>query len=110
MAIYNLNSGNLEFLIDHSFSRGTENVVIDAIKSPSIVTPWTGKTGVEVETTSGFTIPQNAQIFLDTGSHNTIMMIDGGAQADCRGRRGEPYHRYGPRGDTLVGGAGAESA
>lgn len=110
MAIYNLNSGDLESLIDHSFSRGTENAIIEAIKSAGIVTPWSGKTGVEVEKTSGsYTIPQNAQIFLDTGSHNTITINDGGAKLIAAGDGANHITDMGPGGDTLVGGAGAES-
>ena len=46
MAVYNLNYGNLESLIDRSFSPGTENAIIDAIKSAGIIAPSSGKIGV----------------------------------------------------------------
>ena len=110
MAIYNLNYGKLESLIDRNFSPGTEHAIIDAIKSAGIVTPGSGKTGVEVEKSSGsYTIPHNAQIFLDTGSRNTITINDDGAKLIAAGDGANHITDMGPGGDTLVGGAGAES-
>jgi len=110
MAIYNLNYGKLESLIDHSFSPGTEHAIIDAIKSAGIITPWSGKTGVEVEQSSGiYTIPHSAQIFFDTGSHNTVTIHDDGAKLIAAGDGANHIIDKGPGGDTLVGGAGAES-
>src|SRR5271166_7106852 len=110
MAIYNLGYGKLESLIDHSFSPGTENAIIDAIKSAGIVTSHSGKTGVEVEKASGsYAIPHTAQIFLDTGSGNTITINDDGAKLIAAGDGSNQIIDNGPGGDTLVGGAGAES-
>ena len=64
MAIYNLDYGNLESVDRHSFSPGTENAIIEAIKSAGIVTPSSGTTGVEVETASGsIHHSKSAQIF-----------------------------------------------
>jgi len=110
MAIYNLNYGQLDYVLDRSFSPGTEQAIIEAIQSAGIVTPYSGKTGVEVETTSGsYTIPQSAQIFLDTGSNNTITIHDNGAKLIAAGDGSNKVIDQGPGGDTLVGGAGAES-
>ena len=62
MAIYNLNYSKLESLLDRSFSPGTENAIIDAIKSAGIVTPGSGKIGVEIENTSGaYTVASGTQ-------------------------------------------------
>ncbi len=109
MAIYNLSYGKLESLIDHSFSPGTENAIIDAIKSAGIVTPYSGKTGVEVEKTSGsYAIPHTAQIFLDTGSDNKITINDDGAKLIAAGDGSNHIIDEGSGGDTLVGGSGAE--
>ncbi len=110
MAIYNLSYGKLESLVDHSFSPGTENAIIDAIKSAGIVTPYSGKTGVEVEKTSGsYAIPNTAQIFLDTGADNKITINDDGAKLIAAGDGSNQIIDNGPGGDTLVGGSGAES-
>src|SRR5271165_3735027 len=110
MAIYNLSYGKLESLIDRSFSPGTEHAIIDAIKSAGIVTPWSGKTGVEVEKTSGsYAISHNAQIFLDTGADNKITISDDGAKLIAAGDGSNHIADNGPGGDTLVGGAGADS-
>src|SRR5271165_4807620 len=110
MAIYNLSYGKLESLIDRSFSPGTENAIIDAIKSAGIVAPSSGKIGVEVEKTSGsYAVPHSAQIFLDTGSGNTITINDDGAKLIAAGDASNHIIDDGPGGDTLVGGAGAES-
>jgi len=110
MAIYNLSYGKLESLIDRSFSPGTENAIIDAIKSAGIVAPSSGKIGVEVEKTSGsYAVPHSAQVFLDTGSGNTITINDDGAKLIAAGDGSNHFIDNGPGGDTLVGGAGAES-
>src|SRR5271165_747322 len=110
MAIYNLSYGKLESLIDRSFSPGTENAIIDAIKSAGIVATSSGKIGVEVEKTSGsYAVPHSAQIFLDTGSGNTITINDDGAKLIAAGDASNHIIDDGPGGDTLVGGAGAES-
>lgn len=110
MAIYNLSYGKLESLIDHSYATSTEHAIIDAIKSAGIVTPWSGKTGVEVQTKSGaYTVPQSAGIFLDTGSHNTITIKDDGAKLITAGDGSNHIVDKGPGGDTLVGGTGAAS-
>lgn len=110
MATYNLGYGKLKSLIGHSFSPGTENAIIDAIKSAGIVTPHSGKIGVEVENTSGsYAIPNTAQIFLDTGSDNKITIKDDGAKLIAAGDGSNHIIDNGPGGDTLVGGAGAES-
>ena len=108
MAVYNLNYSRLESLLDRSFSTGTEHAIIDAIKSAGIVTPWFA--GVEVEKTSGsYSIPHNIKIFLDTGSANTITIKDDGAKLIAAGDGSNHIIDVGPGGDTLVGGAGAES-
>lgn len=110
MAIYNLSYGKLKSLVDHSFSPGTENAIIDAIKSAGIVTSYSGKTGVEVEKTSGsYAIPNTAQIFLDTGADNKITINDDGAKLIAAGDGSNQIIDNGPGGDTLVGGSGAES-
>ena len=44
MAIYNLDYGQLESLLGHSFLPGTENAIIEAIKAAGIVTPSSGPT------------------------------------------------------------------
>ena len=110
MAIYNLSYGNLESLIGHSFSPGTESAIIDAIKSAGIITPYSGNTEVDAEKTSGtYSVPNNAQIFLDTGSDNKITIKDDGAKLIAAGDGSNSITDKGPGGDTLVGGAGAES-
>ena len=109
MATYNLNYGNLEFLIGHSFSPGTESAIIDAIKSAGIIMQYSGNTEVEAEKTSGsYSIPNNAQVFLDTGSGNTITIKDDGAKLIAAGDATNSIIDKGPGGDTLVGGAGTE--
>ena len=110
MAIYNLNYSKLKSLLDRSFSPGTENAIIDAIKSAGIVTPWSGKIGVEIQDTSGaYTVPSGAQIFLDTGASNKITVTTSGATLLAAGDGSVSMTDKGPGGDTLVGGAGAES-
>src|SRR5271165_6717055 len=110
MAIYNLNYGNLESLVGHSFSPGTENAIIDAIKSAGIITPYSGNTEVEDQKTSGtYSVPNNAQIFLDTGSDNKITIKDDGAKLIAAGDGSNSILDKGPGGDTLVGGAREES-
>jgi Ca2+-binding RTX toxin-like protein len=108
MAIYNLNYGKLESLLDRSFSPSTEHAIIEAIKSAGIITPHSGKTSVEVETTSGsYTIPRSTQVFLDTGSQNAITINDDGAKLIAAGDGSNRITDMSPGGDTLVGGAGA---
>ena len=110
MAIYNLNYSKLESLLDRSFSPGTENAIIDAIKSAGIVTPSSGKIGVEVVDTSGaYTVAPGAKIFLDTGASNAITVKTSGAELIAAGDGSVSVTDKGPGGDTLVGGAGAES-
>ena len=96
-------------MLDRSFSPGTENAIIDAIKSAGIVTPWSGKIGVEIQDTSGaYTVPSGAQIFLDTGASNKITVTTSGATLLAAGDGSVSMTDKGPGGDTLVGGAGAE--
>ena len=110
MAIYNLNYSKLESLLDRSFSPGTENAIIDAIKSAGIVTPWSGTIGVETENTSGaYTVASGTQIFLDTGASNAITVTTTGNKLIAAGDGSVKVTDKGPGGDTLVGGAGAES-
>jgi len=110
MPIYNLNYGKLESLVSRSFSPGTERAIIDAIKSAGIVTPHSGKVGVEVQMTSdSYAIPNKVQVFLDTGSDNKITITDDGAKLIAAGDGPNSIIDKGPGGDTLVGGAGAES-
>ena len=109
MAIYNLNGGSLESLLHTSFSPGTESAIIDAIKSAGIVDLTSGKIGVEVEKKGGsYSIPNQVQVFLDTGSHNTITIKDHGAKLIAAGDGANHIIDNGPGGDTLVGGAGQE--
>jgi Ca2+-binding RTX toxin-like protein len=108
MAIYNLDYGQLDSLLGHSFSPGTENAIIEAIKAAGIVTPSSGPTNVEdVKTSGNYTIPNSAQIFLDTGSHDAITVKDQGATLIAAGDGSTSITDKGPGGDTLVGGAGA---
>src|SRR5271157_4223779 len=80
MATYNLSFSKLESLLDRSFSPGTENAIIEAIKSAGIVTPWSGKIGVDLVSTSGTqTLPSSTQILLDTGADNNITVKTHGA-------------------------------
>ena len=109
MAIYNLNGGSLESLLHTSFSPGTESAIIDAIKNAGIVDLTSGKIGVEVEKKGGsYSIPNQVQVFLDTGSHNTITIKDHGAKLIGAGDGTNHVIDNGPGGDTLVGGAGQE--
>ena len=111
MAIYNLNGGSLESLLHTSFSPGTESAIIDAIKNAGIVDLTSGKIGVEVEKKGGsYSIPNQVQVFLDTGSHNTITIKDHGAELIAAGDGANHIIDNGPGGDTLVGGAGQEFA
>jgi hypothetical protein len=106
MAIYNLNYSKLESLLDRNFSSGTENAIIDAIKSAGIVARGSGGIGVETQSTSGtYTVPSQAQIFLDTGAHNTITVTTTGATLIAAGDGSVSMTDKGPGGDTLVGGA-----
>src|SRR5208337_969624 len=110
MTIYNLNYSKFESLLDRSFSPGTENAIIDAIKSAGIVDPGHGKIGVEIENTSGaYTVPSGVQIFLDTGASNNVTVGTHGATLIAAGDGSVSVTDKGPGGDTLVGGAGAES-
>ena len=110
MAIYNMNGSSLESLLQQSFSPGTESAIIDAIKNAGIVNLGSGTTGVEVEKRSGsYSIPNHVQVFLDTGSHNTISVKDDGAKLIAAGDDANRIIDKGPGGDTLVGGAGQES-
>src|SRR5271165_2535569 len=109
MAIYNLNYSKFESLLDHSFSPGTENAIIDAIKSAGIVDPRHGKIGVETQNTSGeYTVPSGVHIFLDTGASNNVTVRTEGATLIAAGDGSVRVTDKGPGGDTLVGGAGAE--
>lgn len=110
MAIYNLNYSNLESLLDRNYSPGTENAIIEAIKSAGIVNPWFGRIGVDVVDTSGAqTLPSGVQILLDTGANNDIAVNTNGATLIAAGDGSVKVVDTGPGGDTLVGGAGAES-
>jgi Ca2+-binding RTX toxin-like protein len=110
MTIYNMNGGSLESLLQQSFSPGTESAIIDAIRSAGIVALGSGTTGVEVEKKSGsYSIPNQVQVFLDTGSHNRISVKDDGAKLIAAGDGANRIIDKGPGGDTLVGGAGQES-
>jgi len=110
MAIYNLNGANLESLLQNSFSPGTENAIIEAIKNAGIINPWSGKIGVDVVDTSGAqTLPSGVQILLDTGASNNISVETHGATLIAAGDGSVAVVDQGPGGDTLVGGAGAES-
>src|SRR5271165_3741811 len=110
MAIYNLNFSKFESLLDHSFSPGTENAIIDAIKSAGIVDTRHGKIGVETQNTSGeYTVPSGVHIFLDTGASNNVTVRTEGATLIAAGDGSVRVTDKGPGGDTLVGGAGAES-
>ena len=110
MAIYNLNYSSLESVLNRSFSPGTENAIIDAIKSAGIINPWSGKIGVDVVDTSGAqTLPSGVQILLDTGASNEISVKTHGATLLAAGDGSVSIVDKGPGGDTLVGGAGAES-
>jgi Ca2+-binding RTX toxin-like protein len=110
MAIYNLSFSKLESLLDRSFSPGTENAIIEAIKSAGIVTPWSGKIGVDIVDKSGAqTLPSGVQILLDTGADNSITVNSHGATLIAAGDGSASVVDKGPGGDTLVGGAGAES-
>ena len=110
MAIYNLNGANLESFLQNSFSSGTESAIIDAIKSAGIVDLNSGTIGVEVEKKSGsYAMPNHTQIFLDTGSQNTITIKDDGGNLIAAGDGANHIIDKGPGGDTLVGGAGHES-
>ena len=110
MAVYNLNYSQLESLLDRSFSPGTENAIIEAIKSAGIINPWSGKIGVDVVDTSGAqTLPSGVQILLDTGANNDITVTTQGATLIAAGDGSVKVVDKGPGGDTLVGGAGSES-
>ena len=110
MAIYNLNYSKLESLLDRSFSPGTENAIIDAIRNAEIVGPGLGKIGVEIQDKSGsYSVPSSAQIFLDTGASNSVTVTTHGATLIASGDGSVSVLDKGPGGDTLVGGAGAES-
>ena len=110
MTVYNLNYSKLESLLDRSFSPGTENAIIEAIKSAGIVNPWSGKIGVDVVDTSGAqTLPSGVQILLDTGANNDITVKTHGATLIAAGDGSVKVVDKGPGGDTLVGGAGSES-
>ena len=110
MAIYNLSYSKLESLLDRSFSPGTENAIIDAIKSAGIITPSSKNIGVDVVDTSGaHTLPSGVQILLDTGASNNLLVETHGATLIAAGDGSVGVVDQGPGGDTLVGGAGAES-
>ena len=113
MAVYNLNYSNLESMVDSSFSLGTQNAIIDAIKSAGIIAPSSGRigvVGVEIENTSAaYTVASGTQVFLDTGASNTITVTTTGAELIAAGDGSVSVTDKGPGGDTLVGGAGAES-
>jgi Ca2+-binding RTX toxin-like protein len=110
VAVYNLNYSKLESLLDRSFSPGTENAIIEAIKSAGIINPWSGKIGVDVVDTSGAqTLPSGVQILLDTGANNDITVKTHGATLIAAGDGSVKVVDQGPGGDTLVGGAGSES-
>ena len=69
-----------------------------------------GVVGVETENTSGaYTVASGTQIFLDTGASNTITVTTTGAKLIAAGDGSVSVTDKGPGGDTLVGGAGAES-
>jgi Ca2+-binding RTX toxin-like protein len=110
MAIYDLSYSKLESLLDRSFSPGTENAIIEAIKSAGIINPWSGKIGVDVVDTSGAqTLPAGVQILLDTGASNNVTVKTDGATLIAAGDGSVSIVDKGPGGDTLVGGAGSES-
>src|SRR5208337_4607426 len=110
MAIYNLSYSKLESLLDRSFSPGTENAIIEAIKNAGIINPWSGNVGVDVVDASGAqTLPSGAQILLDTGASNNVTVTTHGATLIAAGDGSVGVVDKGPGGDTLVGGAGAES-
>jgi len=109
MAIYNLDYGQLESLLGHSYSPGTEAAIISAIKSAGIVTSSSGPIRVEdVKTGGHYTMPKDAQIFLDTGSDDKVTVKDNGAKLIVAGDGSNAITDKGPGGDTLVGGAGAD--
>lgn len=109
MAIYNLSYGKLDSFVDQSFSPSTQNAIIDAINSAGIIMPTSGNIGLDVEKTSGsYALSNTSQIFLDTGSGNTITVTDNGAKLIAAGDGANQITDKGPGGDTLVGGAGAE--
>ena len=86
MAIYNLSYGKLDSFVDQSFSPSTQNAIIDAINSAGIITPTSGNIGLDVEKTSGsYALSNTSQIFLDTGSGNTITVTDNGAKLIAAG-------------------------
>ena len=110
MTVYNLNYSKLESLLDRSFSPGTENAIIEAIRGAELVNPWSGKIGVDVVDTSGAqTLPSGVQILLDTGANNDITVKTHGASLIAAGDGSVKVVDRGPGGDTLVGGAGPES-
>ena len=109
VAIYNLNYGKLESLLDRSFSPGTEHAIIEAIKSAGIVTPSSGKIGVDVETRAAHTPCRKTLRFFWTPARTTHHDQDHGADLIAAGDGASQITDTGPGGDTLVGGAGAES-
>jgi Ca2+-binding RTX toxin-like protein len=110
MAIYDLSYSTLESLLDRSFSPGTENAIIEAIKIFGIINSGSGKIGVDVVDTGGpQTVPSGVQILLDTGASNNINVTTQGATLIAAGDGSVGVVDQGPGGDTLIGGAGAES-
>ena len=110
MTVYNLSHSNLESLLDRSFSPGTENAIIEAIKSAGITNPHSGNIGVDVVDTSGAqTLPSGVRILLDTGASNNVTVATHGATLIAAGDGSVNIVDKGPGGDTLVGGAGSES-
>jgi len=110
MAVYNLSYSNLESLLDRSFSPGTENAIIEAIKSAGIINPWSENIGVDVVNASGpQTLPSGVQVLLDTGASNNVTVTTHEATLIATGDGAANIVDKGPGGDTLVGGAGSES-
>jgi hypothetical protein len=60
-----------------------------------------GNIGVEVGNKGGsYSIPSQVQVFLDTGSHNTITIKDDGAKLIAAGDGANHIIDNGPGGDT----------
>src|SRR5208283_1317844 len=110
MATYNLNYSRLESLLDRKFAPGTENAIIEAIKDAGLFAGHAGHIRVDTESTSGaYTIPSGVQLFLDTGTHNSMTLTDKGHEIIAAGDRSNSIFDKGPGGDTLIGGAGADT-
>jgi len=109
MAVYNLDQTELKSLLSHHVSAGTENAIINALKSAGDYP--TGKLLLptyEDDTASGdksITLPSGVGFFLEEGAAGNVTITSPGHVVIAAGDGNTIIKDDGPGGDTLIGGA-----